>query len=551
MRRALLAGVLVAALAAVMVVASGTGASADTGTYTIVRYSIEIDPQPDGSWIADYLQEWTVTGGHIPWVTVGLPHSRYDIVSQSGAAASVRRADEGSWSGVRVDLDRDYLPGESFSFGFRVRQERMGYRKGDAVQFSFVPGWYDNAETHRLEVRVHNPGSAGDLLLASPEPSETTAGGIVWVTRLGRGERFRASFALSPALFPDLAASQGPATSGEGAYAAGESAGAVIFGIIVVLVVLALILSIAARAGRGGYRGRRGVFYGGPVIIPPVARPSTSSGRPGRAGGGAGGSRKSGGGGGFGGRAIGCACVACACACVSCACACACAGGGGAGCARKFGFRPRDAREARRPAPSGRVVTLLRLVAAVALTAIALAAIALAAAGCGAREQGTGAAYDENVEVPAGDPAFPRLGRYWVVDPDGLVGAAAAEAADDTLEALRAQGIAETVIVVQRGVRHPVEWSTHYGRWLRLGDREGPRRNNGLVFLVIPDASPESGRVWYSIGRGLPRLTSSDMGPLLEEAAAYANADDLDGAVVSIARNIDDILRRIYGEGER
>ncbi|NPV80570.1 MAG: TPM domain-containing protein [Firmicutes bacterium] len=154
--------------------------------------------------------------------------------------------------------------------------------------------------------------------------------------------------------------------------------------------------------------------------------------------------------------------------------------------------------------------------------------------------------YDENVEVPPGDPAFPRLGRYWVVDPEGLVGLRAVQAADETLEALRADGLAETVIVIRRGVKHPVEWSTHYGRWLMLGEREGPRRNNGLVFLIVPDARPEAGRVWYSVGRGLPRLTSSDLGPLLEEAASYANADDFDGAVVSIARNIDDILRKIY-----
>jgi hypothetical protein len=137
-----------------------------------------------------------------------------------------------------------------------------------------------------------------------------------------------------------------------------------------------------------------------------------------------------------------------------------------------------------------------------------------------------------------------------VVDPDGLVGQEAVKAADQTLESLRSDGLAETVIVVQRGVRHPAEWSTHYGRWLMLGAREGPRQNNGLVFLIIPDARPEGGRVWYSVGRGLPRLTSSDLGPVVEEAASYANADDIDGAVVSIARNIDDIVRKVYGEGE-
>jgi hypothetical protein len=158
--------------------------------------------------------------------------------------------------------------------------------------------------------------------------------------------------------------------------------------------------------------------------------------------------------------------------------------------------------------------------------------------------------YDENVQVPSGDPAFPRLGEYWVVDPDGKVGASAIRMANETLDDLKSQRIAEVVIIVEKGVKHPVEWSTHYGRWLRLGEVEGPHQNNGIVFLIIPDAEGESGRIWYSIGRGLPKLTSSDMGSLIEEAASYANADDLDGAVISIARNIYDILQRIYGRGQ-
>lgn len=159
--------------------------------------------------------------------------------------------------------------------------------------------------------------------------------------------------------------------------------------------------------------------------------------------------------------------------------------------------------------------------------------------------------YDENVEVPSGDPDFPPLGNHWVVDPDDLVGEPAVRMADETLNDLKSQRIAEIAIVVQKGVKHPVEWSTHYGRWIRLGEAEGSHRNNGIVFLIIPDADRESGRVWYSIGRGLPKLTSSDMGPLLEEAASYANADDLDGTVISIARNIHDIVGRIYGRREK
>lgn len=631
--------------------ASVACAAQDTGTYRIRSYVVSIAPEPDGSWIADYHQEWEVTGGHIPWVTVGLPDHDYVILSRGGAAAEVSRADYGSWSGVRVDLDADYGTGDVFDLSFRVRQESMGHPSGaDAVGFEFVPGWYDRARVEQLEIRVKNPGGPEDVLYASPEPSQRTGEELVWRTSLDRGERFRVSFAFSSGLFPDLKA---PTKSGAGAggdglrgtgavgqqSAARRAAPAVVavFALMVVIAVVILVTIIVALAAatRGGYTGRRGVYYGTYFPIPPVGHPSWGS-RPGRSphagdsGDKSGGSRKSGGGGGFGGRAIGCACVSCACACVSCACACACAGGGGAGCARKFdggGARPAHAGAsasiAASPSPGDAVATavstdasatpgasgapetakspgasgapgaceasgpsgarpearprdrsqpgqpgaedpgkhprgahtlslLLMVVVAAGLSLF----VASNAAGCvrggaSSAPQHERGPYDENVEVPTGDPAFPRLGRYWVVDPQGLVGERAARAADQTLEALRAAGLAETVIVVQPGVKHPADWSTHYGRWLMLGEREGSQRNNGLVFLIIPDARPEEGRVWYSVGRGLPRLTSSDLGPLIEEAASYANAGDLDGAVVSIARNIDDILRKVYGEGEQ
>ncbi|MGE5573088.1 MAG: hypothetical protein ACM3ZU_08735 [Bacteroidota bacterium] len=347
-------------------------AAEDTGTYRILSYIVTIVPQPDGSWIADYAQEWEVTGGHIPWVTVGLPDYNYTILTHEGAAVQVSRADYGSWSGVRVDLDRDYASGETFRFSFRIRQDGMGHRKGDAVEFAFSPGWYDRAETENLEVRLKNPGKSEDLLYASPEPAERTDGQVVWAVRLGRGERLKVAFALSAELFPHLGTGDGrPPGAARGEFAADEGppVAAAISVLLVVACVIAIIIILAVASSRGGYRGRRGIYYGTYFPVPPARRstrgPGTSSPRGGS--GSSGGSRRSGGGGGFGGRSIGCACVSCACACVSCACACACAGGGGAGCARKFdGARAAraavssadTAAEACLPAPGGDAETL-------------------------------------------------------------------------------------------------------------------------------------------------------------------------------------------------
>jgi len=325
-------------------VCSAPGAVAKSPTYRILDYSVEIEPRPDGSWSARYSQEWEVTGGSVPWVTVGLPHSGYEIVDWGGDARHVRRGDEGSWSGAYVELNRDYRKGQRFRFEFGVIQRKMGYRKADAVEFSFVPGWYDDAETDRLAVHLKNPWSPEDLLFTSPAPSEKTADEAVWTARLGAGERFKVSFAFSPGVFTDL--EEGRAGTMPGGRGTGdEMPGAAPFIVLIVLVLVTLlIVNSLMRRFRRSYRGRRGIFYGAMPIFPPVGvphgsktvKPKSDGSKPPPQGG----SRKTGGGGGFGGRSVGCACVSCACACVSCACACACAGGRGAGCARKFVASP-------------------------------------------------------------------------------------------------------------------------------------------------------------------------------------------------------------------
>ncbi len=318
---------------------------ADTGTYKIKNYTVEITPQPDGSWVADYMQEWEVLGGSIPWVTVGLPNADYEVASWTGSAVRVKPDNQGAWTGVYVQLDGDYRKGESFNFGFKVTQRRMAYPKGDShVEFSFTPGWYDNSNVERMVITLRNPWSSEDLKLVSPAASERRDDKVVWVTSLRPGERFKVNFAFSPEVFTGLRRTpeQKPASGYSGS--AKTAAPAILGFIILVIVVLVFIRIISAifRNRRRDYKGRRGIYYGTPRPFgaPVIVAPGTKLGKlPGKKKGssGSGDSKKSGsGGGGFGGRSAGCHCVSCACACVSCACACACAGGRGAGCAGKF-----------------------------------------------------------------------------------------------------------------------------------------------------------------------------------------------------------------------
>lgn len=322
---------------------------ADTGTFKIKDYRVEITPQPDGSWKADYRQEWEVLSGTAPWVTVGLPHADYEVTSWTGAAVKVKPDNQGAWSGVFVQLDGDYRKGESFDFGFTVTQRKMAYLKEDShVEFSFTPGWYDNITVERMVITLRNPWSEKDLKFISPTPYERTDDKVVWVSRLGPGQRFKVNFAFSPEVFTELKQGpQGRLVGDHSRFSEGGTPPVVGFIVLfIVIVVFLMILSAILRSRRRYYRGRRGIYYGTPrpfgtpVII---TKGSKSGKQPGKT---SGDSKKSGsGGGGFGGRSSGCHCVSCACACVSCACACACAGGRGAGCAQKFSRTDKSVQE--------------------------------------------------------------------------------------------------------------------------------------------------------------------------------------------------------------
>ncbi len=99
--------------------------AADTGTYGISSYTITLEPQSSGQVKISVEQQWKVLSGNIPWVTVGLPNDNFSVENYSGAASKVSTANSGGFSGVRVDLDKTYLPGQTFTFQFTVLQSNL------------------------------------------------------------------------------------------------------------------------------------------------------------------------------------------------------------------------------------------------------------------------------------------------------------------------------------------------------------------------------------------------------------------------------------------
>ena len=170
-----------------------------------------------------------------------------------------------------------------------------------------------------------------------------------------------------------------------------------------------------------------------------------------------------------------------------------------------------------------------------------LALLAILLIGCGGSEQ----PYDTNIGVPEGDPAFPPLGDYWVIDKVGVLTNDTIISGDSVCQSLQDEGIAEMVVLIQSGIKHPETYATHYGRWLKLGSKGPSTRggNNGIVWLIRPDADL---KMTISVGRGLPKFTSSDYGVVMEKAKNYLNFNNFDQGVLVIIEETNKILRELY-----
>lgn len=169
------------------------------------------------------------------------------------------------------------------------------------------------------------------------------------------------------------------------------------------------------------------------------------------------------------------------------------------------------------------------------------AILAILVISCGGGEQ----SYDPNVSVPEGDPPFPPLGQYWVIDKAGALTNETIVKGDSLCQSLQDDGIAEMVVLIQSGIKHPETYATHYGRWLKLGSKGPSTRggNNGIVWLIRPDAEL---KMTISVGRGLPRFTSSDYGKVMEKAKDYLNFNNFDQGVLVIIEETNRVLRELY-----
>jgi hypothetical protein len=330
-------------------------ASADTGTYRISNYLVTLEPQSDGQVRITYEQQWQVLSGDIPWVTVGLPNSNFIVENFGGVAIKVTPAS--GLTGVRVDLDKDYQPGQTFNIKFTVMQNNLLERltSDQKWRINFTPGWYDRAPIDHLKISLNSPVDYQTYSLVSPMPTLVNNNIINW-ERSGISPGGKLNIVVESTDGSFLTATAPASNSKSGGISL-----AFIITIVIILVVGGLIF-LAIRQNRRArdaevkkrvssleqemaednkkkaeieegfekYVEKKGIqadaegrYYDrsyGNYITPAIWAAVIASQY---------GNRNN--------QPTGNVPPSCACACVSCACACACAcaGGGAAGCSRK------------------------------------------------------------------------------------------------------------------------------------------------------------------------------------------------------------------------
>jgi hypothetical protein len=325
---------------------------ADTGTYGISDYLVTLEPQSSGQVKIIVEQQWEVLSGDIPWITVGLPNNNFSVLSHSGAASKVSAANSSGFSGVRVDLDKDYKAGETFGIRFTVLQNNLLERLTSQKKWriNYTPGWYDRASIDHLQISLVSPVDFQTYSSVVPLQTSVKDNVITWDKfNVSPGGRFNIVVESTDGSF--LSAT----TTNNSQSNPFDWTFVIIFGIFIVLGLLIFwgarkakqnrIARINKEAGiieeemaedpkkkkeieegfkeyvdkkkiepdeEGQYYDQSQGTYINPAIWAAMIINQQNDNRTG------------------GVSSCACACVACACAC-----ACACAGGGAAGCSRK------------------------------------------------------------------------------------------------------------------------------------------------------------------------------------------------------------------------
>ena len=270
-------------------------ATTDKPLDVINSYLVAVEPETNGHLRIRYSITWTVLDDKdgkepVSWIKIGVPNDDYTITLTTN---NLKSAEEYNRNGsyVRLNLDREYFEGETFTVGFEIVQGHMYVidKEKHECKYSFTPGWFDEIEVELYNI-AWNTKNVIECNSSTIKENFMDFGNnyYFWEGSLKQGERINASVKYNLDVFDTNEDEQFVDNRDNS-----DSGGIIVFIIVVVLLIICFIGMIFSDYSSGsGFGGGHHTFISS------------------------------------------CARSSCACA-RSCACACACAGGGRAGCNKK------------------------------------------------------------------------------------------------------------------------------------------------------------------------------------------------------------------------
>ncbi|MBQ7581211.1 MAG: hypothetical protein IJU25_00150 [Lachnospiraceae bacterium] len=157
----------------------------------ILNYTIMVEVNQDATLNMKYHVDWKVldsdSEGPLTWIQIGAPNKNY--VTNLEALSDNIKTIKLDGSKFRIDLDREYLEGETVSFDFAFTQDYLyqvnKYKDGYTV-YSYTPGWFDGIEVDELVI-LWNDREIDNYTPAADQQD----GWVVWTASLNEGEKFK------------------------------------------------------------------------------------------------------------------------------------------------------------------------------------------------------------------------------------------------------------------------------------------------------------------------------------------------------------------------
>ncbi|MBL8097354.1 MAG: hypothetical protein JNL73_24455 [Anaerolineales bacterium] len=143
--------------------------------------------------------------------------------------------------------------------------------------------------------------------------------------------------------------------------------------------------------------------------------------------------------------------------------------------------------------------------------------------------------------------SYNRQQEHWTVGWNGYTSVEAVTGVDVVLDELNADSIAQTMVLIlpQAEVGNQVNCAVHFLRYMKLGEPNGERKDNGFVFLIVVGAARID--VHYGVGLGLPALTAPELTAINRATeATFEETQSLDQALLGLARDFDRVARSDY-----